>query len=171
MRKKSWTNDQLQHAVQASGSIRQVIRRLGLIPAGGNYRQVTHAIERFGLRTTPFKGQAWSRGLVLPRAPMSDLSDILVQHSYFNTSHLRERLFKAGLKERKCEECGWEQQSLDGRIPVELDHINGDHYDNRLENLHILCSNCHSLKTTHRGRNKGKRRGGEMGRHATLKTL
>jgi 5-methylcytosine-specific restriction endonuclease McrA len=41
-----------------------------------------------------------------------------------------------------------------GRITVELDHINGDHYDNRIENLRILCPNCHSLQPTHRGRNK-----------------
>jgi len=42
----------------------------------------------------------------------------------------------------------------DGYLPLELDHINGDHHDNRLENLRILCPNCHSLKPTHRGRRR-----------------
>ncbi|MDE1988391.1 MAG: HNH endonuclease, partial [Patescibacteria group bacterium] len=41
-------------------------------------------------------------------------------------------------------------------LPLELDHINGDRHDNRLENLRILCPNCHSLKPTHRGRNMNK---------------
>ncbi|QQS22454.1 HNH endonuclease [Candidatus Saccharibacteria bacterium] len=60
-------------------------------------------------------------------------------------------------KKPKCEICGWEERSIDGRIPVELDHINGIHSDNRLENLRILCPNCHSLQPTHRGRNKKRR--------------
>ncbi|MEX2398487.1 MAG: HNH endonuclease [Candidatus Saccharimonadales bacterium] len=57
------------------------------------------------------------------------------------------------MKLPKCELCGWDKRSIDGRTPVELDHINGDRYDNRLENLRVLCPNCHSLQPTHRGRN------------------
>jgi hypothetical protein len=62
--------------------------------------------------------------------------------------------FKEGIKKEECEMCGWAKSSLDGRIPLELDHINGDHHDNRLINLRILCPNCHSLQPTHRGKNK-----------------
>ena len=49
--------------------------------------------------------------------------------------------------------CGWAKISIDGRIPLELDQINGNRHDNRLENLRILCPNCHSLQITHRGMN------------------
>lgn len=59
--------------------------------------------------------------------------------------------------------------SEDGRIPLELDHINGDRHDNRLENLRVLCPNCHSLKPTHRGLNRSKRPSGEIGIHGRLK--
>jgi hypothetical protein len=82
------------------------------------------------------------------------LSDILVKDSYAQSFSVKQRLYEAGIKEPKCEMCGWAQITSDGRIPVELDHINGDHYDNRIENLRILCPNCHSLQSTHRGRNK-----------------
>ncbi|MBI5405721.1 HNH endonuclease [Candidatus Kaiserbacteria bacterium] len=107
----------------------------------------------------------------VPKESIYKLEDVLVQGSNYGLYRLKLRLFKVGLKKSKCEECGWAQKSPDGRIPIELDHINSNRYDNRIENLRILCPNCHSLKPTHRGRNKGARRGGEIGRHATLKTL
>lgn len=171
MRSRSWTDEQLGVAVKTSTCVRQVISKLGLIPAGGNYVQVTRAIEKNALDSSHFTGSAWNRGLTVPKEPKYSLEEILVQGSEYGLYRLKKRLFKLGLKSPKCEECGWAQTSEDGRIPIELDHINGDRYDNRLENLRILCPNCHSLKPTHRGRNKATRRGGETGRHATLKTL
>lgn len=60
-----------------------------------------------------------------------------------SSSALRKQLFKEGIKEKKCECCGlitW----MGKPIPLELHHINGNHYDNRLSNLIILCPNCHS---------------------------
>ena len=170
-RPKTWNLAWLKEAVKTSESMRQVIKKLGLVPAGGNYVQVSAAIATHKLNTAHFKGQGWSKGMKVSKEPLFTLEEVLVRNSHHASHHLKRRLFKAGLKSAKCEECGWEKQSEDGRIPIELDHINGDRYDNRIENLRILCPNCHSLKPTHRGRNKGVRRGGETGRHATLKTL
>ena len=82
----------------------------------------------------------------------------LITNSRTPTYHLKRRLWQDGLKPQFCEECGWAQRSEDGRLPLELHHINGDTYDNRLENLLILCPNCHSLKANHRGLSKGKMR-------------
>lgn len=76
--------------------------------------------------------------------------------SDYQSFKLKSRLFSEKLKIPCCEECGWAKKSEDGRIPLELDHINGNRRDNRLENLRILCPNCHSLKPTHRGLNKKK---------------
>lgn len=59
----------------------------------------------------------------------------------------------------KCSLCGWCQiNPHTHKIPVEVDHIDGDWQNNSILNLRLLCPNCHSLTATYRGRNKGKGR-------------
>ena len=68
---------------------------------------------------------------------------------------LKEKLIRDGLKEEKCELCGirtWYNK----KIPLELHHKNGDHQDNSLDNLIILCPNCHSIQPGNSGANVGK---------------
>ena len=57
---------------------------------------------------------------------------------------MKKRLFLVKLKEPKCEECSWAKMSIDGRIPLELDHINGKRSDNRIENLQVLTRKQHA---------------------------
>jgi len=149
--RRSWSDEQLIEAVKLVKSYRAVLLRLGLIPAGGNYEQVKRRVRELSVSTTHFTGMGWNTGLRLKPNPIEQL---LVKDGTAQSFVLKKRLFLAGLKTPMCELCGWAGKSLDGRIPVELDHINGDRYDNRLENLRILCPNCHSLQPTHRGRNK-----------------
>ena len=159
MRKRSWTIEQLKEAVQNSTRFRQVLKKLSLREAGGNYFQLQKYIKELGLDTSHFKGPGWSRGLHFGFKPKIPLKEILVQNSYFQSYKLKNRLFRDGFKTPHCVECGWAKRSEDGRMPLEIDHINGDVHDNRLENLRILCPNCHSLKPTHRGRNQKKKIG------------
>lgn len=75
-------------------------------------------------------------------------------------THLKDRLIKAGIKENRCERCGiseWRGKPLS----MQLHHINGDGLDNRLENLELLCANCHSQTSTYGGRNGHRRKRGE----------
>lgn len=154
MNRKKWDTEQLISAVKTSTSVRQVIAKLGLVEAGGNYQQVKDCISSLKLNVSHFTGQAWNRGKKGLGKPRIDLRDILKNGSSFQSYKLKKRLFAAGLKEPKCEKCGWAQKTFDGRLPLELDHINGSRRDNRLNNLQILCPNCHSLQPTHRGKNK-----------------
>jgi DNA-binding transcriptional ArsR family regulator len=113
---------------------------------------------RFG-----FSAGAWhkavQRGEITPRQARAPLEELLVAGRRIQGIHLKKRLIRAGLKEDRCEECGideWCGQPL----PAALHHVNGDVYDNRLENLQLLCPNCHSQTENFAGRNARRSRGG-----------
>lgn len=76
------------------------------------------------------------------------VKDYLKNNFSIATSKLRKKLIEYNVKEKKCEMCGLNEW-LGKEITLELHHINGDRYDNRLENLQILCPNCHSLTPNH----------------------
>lgn len=154
MRSRSWTEDELKSAAKSSTSVRQVLGKLGLKEAGGNYAQIKKYLAYYQIDVLKFKGRGWSKGLKGIGKPRYTLEQILIENSDFQSFKLKKRLFEAGIKKRKCKECGWSEKSVDGRIPLELDHVNGNSHDNRLENLRVLCPNCHSLKPTHRGLNR-----------------
>ncbi len=71
----------------------------------------------------------------------------------WKTSKIKEKLFGFGLKKKKCENCKLVEW-MGGGIPLELHHRNGDNKDNRLNNLQILCPNCHSLTSNYAGRGR-----------------
>jgi hypothetical protein len=155
--RRRWTDDDLRTAVARSRSIRGVLVELGLKVGGSQYVAIKRHIERLGLDTAHFTGQGWTKGLTNPvPRPKRPLADILVRHSdYQHTATLRERLVREGLKARRCEGCHLEVW-CGQPIPLQLDHINGDRTDHRLENLRILCPNCHALTDTWCARNRGR---------------
>lgn len=155
-RKRSWTIEQLKEAVITSKSYRGVLIKLNLRPTGDNYDQLKKYVAQYDLDISHFTGMAWNKGLKGLSNPKWQLSEILVKNSYFQTYKLKLRLIAAGLKHQQCEHCGWAKKTVNGYVPLELDHINGDRHDNRIENLRILCPNCHSLTPTYRGRGKRK---------------
>jgi hypothetical protein len=154
MKKRSWTEEQLQKAVDSSYSYRQVIKELKLKPTGGNYCQIKKYIQEFSLNVDHFKGKGWSKGINFSFTPKQPLEKILIKNSQFQSHKLKNRLIKEGIKNPCCEECGWSKKSIDGRLPLELHHIDGDSSNNCLDNLLLLCPNCHSLKLNYRGCNK-----------------
>ena len=156
MRRRSWQLHDLEKAIITSSSYRQVLQKLSLREAGGNYEQIKKYIYEQKLNVDHFKGRAWNKGLKGQGKPRIPLTNILVSGSSYQTFKLKRRLFNAGLKPMYCEECGWAQKTQNGYLPLELDHINGNRYDNRLENLKILCPNCHSLRPTHRSRKRAQ---------------
>lgn len=143
-RRMTWTDGDLRVAVAESTTMSEVLRRLGYQPSGGAHRYIRQKIANLGLDTSHFVGQSWARGRSHRRNRVP-LEEILVQNStYAVISRLRRRLVAEGLKEARCECCGLDTW-LGEPLPLTLDHINGDPTDNRIENLRILCPNCHAL--------------------------
>jgi len=153
-----WSDDDLRRAVASAYGYAAVLRALGLVAAGGNYDVLRKRIRALGLDTSHFRGQGWNVGMRFQPSPARPLEEVLVADSWTASHHLKNRLIRAGLKAAACELCNWAARAPDGRVPVELDHINGDKSDNRIENLRILCPNCHALQPTHRGLNQKRRK-------------
>lgn len=154
MSSKRYTQEQFVEAVKVSKSYAEVCRRIGISPKGGNLRTVKNKINKLGLDMSHFTGARWNKGITAEEHPSikkKDISEILVVNSGWNSSSIRLRLFKEGLKEHKCECCG-NTEWLGQPIPLELHHINGIHTDNRLENLQILCPNCHAQTDNYSGK-------------------
>lgn len=148
-RKRKWTENDLIVAVSNSSSYAEILSKLDLAIAGGNYKLVQSHINRLELDISHLKGQGWNRNnYSVP------LEDILTENSsYYDSSSLKKRLFREKLLENKCYECGLEDEWNSLPISLQLDHINGIKNDNRIENLRILCPNCHFQTKTWGGKN------------------
>lgn len=136
--------------INNSSCISDVLKTLGYSTNGNSWgnKIVKERMEILNLSFTKKNNNYKS-----VNTPLS-LNQILVSDSNYNRTKLRKRLFLEGLKEQKCECCGitnWNNKP----ISFELHHINGIHNDNRLENLQILCPNCHSQTENYGSKGKG----------------
>ena len=84
-----------------------------------------------------------------------EASEYLNDNKYIGSWKLKNKLLKEHIKEAKCELCGLTKW-LDKDIPLELHHIDGNRYNNQLDNLQLLCPNCHSMQENNCGKNLGK---------------
>ena len=107
--------------------------------AGHSRRQ---CIERFGCSPWAW-ASAVKRGAVVPRPQALPLEELLAPDTPRDRNNIKQRLLAAGVKRNRCEQCGiarWHRRALS----LCLHHVNGERHDNRLENLVLLCPNCHS---------------------------
>ena len=77
--------------------------------------------------------------------------------SFVSAHKLKLKLIRDNIKEHKCEVCGITEW-MGKKVPIELDHIDGNHYNNQLSNLRIICPNCHALTETNSGKNNKHRK-------------
>lgn len=147
MTRIKYTKELLEENVKDCYSFAELCRRLGLKPMGSNPKTLRKKMNEFGVDYSHFTGCNWN---VNPNNPV--YRGNLCEHSSLNSDHVKKLVYKLGLKENKCEVCGISEW-LGSPIVCELHHINGDTTDNRIENLQILCPNCHSQTDNFRKRN------------------
>jgi len=149
------TKNELEKIIFDCKSIADVCRLLDIRPVGGNYKTIKSKLLLWNIDFSHFTGQGWNIGRRFkPFNKKYPLSEILIENSTYTNSHrLKNRLMCEGLKSHKCEKCGI--NTWNGEIvPLELHHINGNNLDNRIENLSLLCPNCHSQTDFYRGNKK-----------------
>lgn len=97
-----------------------------------------------------YAGQPSKKGRNLGQGYLT-AEQYLCSGSVIKSHTLKLKLFKDGIKAKQCEICGvsqWQEVEL----PLELHHKDGDHYNNELSNLMILCPNCHSIQEGNSGK-------------------
>jgi len=118
---------------------------------------VRQCAAKFGFNLASWH-KAVGRGAVVARPTAMPIEVLLVRgRVQTNRSHLKQRLLAAGLKENRCERCGLTEWNGVPRN-MQLHHQDGDGTNNTLENLELLCPNCHAQTDTYGGRNGHRRR-------------
>ena len=146
-----YTEAETREAVRTSFNYTEVLRKLGLRPAGGNHKVLRHWVDEIWRISTEHFDQ--DRALRRPfREHAISLDDVLVEHSSYSRTTLKRRLFDTGMKQRRCELCGQNERWRGQFMGLILDHVNGVADDNRIENLRIVCPNCNATFDTHCGR-------------------
>lgn len=87
------------------------------------------------------------------RKRIQKLPSLLVDGCQIQGSYLKNILIEAGLKKDECEVCGQLPEWNGNPLTLELDHVDGNRYNNQLNNLRVICPHCHSQTDTYRWKN------------------
>lgn len=146
--------ERLRDVVAKSQCLRDVI--VSFFPnysgkGSGHYRTLHKYLEHFGISTSHFTNVAMTRGLnKITTTPLAEILEGL--HPHYSSGNLKTRALREGYLKNQCEECGGTDVWNGKPITIQLDHIDGNCRNHRLENLRMVCPNCHSQTITWSGR-------------------
>ncbi|MGW2279488.1 HNH endonuclease [Streptomyces sp. NPDC001770] len=144
------TEETLRESVACSRSVAEVVRRLGINPVGGNHAHISRRITALRIDTSHFSNATRRRpkGAARSTLTLGSPSDGRVPGA-----RLRRELLRTGIAE-SCAVCGTGIEWNGKPLRLEVDHRSGEWWDNRPENLRLICPNCHAVTDTYRGRRR-----------------
>lgn len=156
---RSWEDTDLVRAVTQGDSWMDVLRSLGLVAAGGNFKSIQKHVLRLGLSTLHFgrRRRIEALGKSVDDRRLTD-AQIFCKGSHVKSAKVAALVRKSNLLGAyECEICGNTGVHHGSPLVLQLDHRSGVGNDNRPENLRWLCPNCHSQTPTFAGRSRGWR--------------
>ena len=140
---RKYTDEDIINNAKNVYSIAGLLKSLGLKPAGGSYSHIKCKLQKLQVDTSHWTGYAWNKG-----------EQIKNWSEYDRNTNCKKHLIQ--LRGRKCEKCNLDKW-LNELMPIELHHRDGDRTNNNLDNLQLLCPNCHSFTHNWNGRNRNNR--------------
>lgn len=156
------TENEAKEIVKRCFSIADFCREVGWQPRGSNYKTFHRYEKEYGLDTSHFRkiDRCSLSGGLHERKTAEEYAN----NKYVRSSTLLKKMVLEGLKEWKCECCGCSEW-LGDKIPLELHHKDGNHFNNSFDNIELLCPNCHAKTDSYRGKNI---RNGQNGRKCKI---
>ena len=153
--KNKISREDAERMVKECFSIADFCRKVGWVPRGDNYKIFHKYVKEYGLDISHFTGQKTNIGNVLNKHRELTAKQYINNNTIIRGSTLIKKLVNEGLKEYRCEKCK-NTEWLGEKIALEVHHVNGVNSDNRIENILLLCPNCHAFTDNYRGKKNKK---------------
>lgn len=153
--KTHWSKDVLLESIKKSNSKSDILRNIGLKLNSGNFQTLEKYCNVYDIQLEnlkfDFKSHSKKNGF---QRKLTNEQLFKKNNNRNNSRVIKKRIFDEKLLKNECSICGLGDVWMEKPISLQLDHKNGDRFDNTLDNLRILCPNCHSQTETFGSKNR-----------------
>lgn len=143
MSKYNWNKEDLEKICNSSKSFKEVLGKIGLRSAGGNYQTLKSKLFRYQISVEHFENESWNKNY-----------QSLKLEEYKCPKAIKKWFIKS--VKYQCVECGLTNWYNGKPLKLQVDHIDGNRLNNKFENLRLMCANCHSQTPTFGNNNRSK---------------